>query len=239
MTEETIPFDLVRMFIGKDSTLLLLEILFRSVVIYLYTFALLRWIGGRSVAQFSLIEFLLVIALGSAVGDAMFYPEVPLLHAMLVVTVIVLINKGLDLLMLHKDAVKSVIDGQPVEVVRDGQINIVGLVERSMSMKELFEQLRIRGVETLDQVRYAYIEPSGNLSLFLDTGANTGVGIVPPFNIGATTEDFVAAPDGRIFNCQCCGSDRDAKSLRTQAHCQDCSKSIWLPIIRDRRTADW
>ena len=239
MTEEIIPFDLVRMFIGKDSMLLLLEILFRSVVIYLYAFALLRWIGGRSVAQFSLIEFLLVIALGSAVGDSMFYPEVPLIHAMLVVTIIVLINKGIDLLMLYKEGVKSAIDGEPVEVVRDGQINMVGLVERSMSTKELFEQLRIRGVETLDQVRYAYIEPSGSLSLFLENGVDTGVGIVPPFNIGATTRDFEAAPDGRIFNCQCCGTDRDAKSLRAQPDCRHGSKSIWLPIIRDKRTADW
>jgi uncharacterized membrane protein YcaP (DUF421 family) len=44
---------------------------------------LVRWVGGRGVAQLSLIEFLLVIAPGSAVGDALFYPEVPLLHAML------------------------------------------------------------------------------------------------------------------------------------------------------------
>ena len=43
---------------------------------------MLRWIGSRTIAQLSTVEFLLVIALGSAVGDSMFYAEVPLLHAL-------------------------------------------------------------------------------------------------------------------------------------------------------------
>jgi len=37
----------------------------------------------------STAKFLMVIALGSAVGDAMFYPLVPLLHAKLVITWVV------------------------------------------------------------------------------------------------------------------------------------------------------
>lgn len=58
---------------------------------------LLRWLGSRTIGQLSTIEFLLVIALGSAVGDAMFYPDVPLIHALLVVMVVVVANKLLDL----------------------------------------------------------------------------------------------------------------------------------------------
>ena len=46
-------------------------------VIYAYSLLLIRWVGGRGIAQMSTVEFLLVIALGSAVGDAIFYPEVP------------------------------------------------------------------------------------------------------------------------------------------------------------------
>ena len=73
-----------RMFLGDEPPLFLIEILFRTLVIYAYTFILLRWLGSRTIGQLSTIEFLLVIALGSAVGDAMFYPDVPLVHALLV-----------------------------------------------------------------------------------------------------------------------------------------------------------
>ncbi|MDP3264688.1 MAG: hypothetical protein U1E06_13565 [Tabrizicola sp.] len=51
----------------------------RTLIIYAYSLLLIRWIGGRGVAQMSVVEFLLVVALGSAVGDAMFYGDVPLL----------------------------------------------------------------------------------------------------------------------------------------------------------------
>ena len=50
-----IPFDLGRMFLGEEPVLFLLEIAFRTVVIYVYTLVLIRWIGSRSIAQLSLV----------------------------------------------------------------------------------------------------------------------------------------------------------------------------------------
>ena len=96
MDDPIIPFDLARMFVGDHPALFYLEIVVRTGIIYLYTLLLLRWIGSRSVAQLSMVDFLLVIALGSAVGDAPFYPDVPLLAAMAVITTVIGINKGID-----------------------------------------------------------------------------------------------------------------------------------------------
>lgn len=76
MDTAIVPFDLQRMLIGDAPPLFFLEILVRTLVIYAYTLLLLRWLGSRTIGQLSTVEFVLVIALGSAVGDAMFYPEV-------------------------------------------------------------------------------------------------------------------------------------------------------------------
>jgi len=56
------------MFVGAEGAVFYAEILFRRGFVYLYTLVMLRWIGGRSVAQLSLIEFPPVIASGSAVA---------------------------------------------------------------------------------------------------------------------------------------------------------------------------
>ncbi len=88
MDQPPIPFDLARMFLGDAPPLFFLEILVRTLLIYGYTIVLIRWIGGRGVAQLSMVELLLVITLGSAVGDVTFYPDVPLLHAMAVITIV-------------------------------------------------------------------------------------------------------------------------------------------------------
>lgn len=178
--DQAIPFDLTRLFVGDDPPLFYLEILFRTGVIWLWTILLLRWIGGRSISQLSLVEFLLVISLGSAVGDTMFYPDVPLLQAMLVILVLVLLDKGVDLLTRHFPTAKSVIDGQPAQLVYDGVVLCEGMQSRLVSLPELLERLRLNGVENLGSLRGVWLEPSGQISLFPANEPRKGLQIVPP-----------------------------------------------------------
>ena len=112
-----VPFDLQRMFVGDHPLLFHLEIVVRTLIVYGYSLVLLRWLGSRTIGQLSTIEFLLVIALGSAVGDPMFYPDVPLVHALVVVTVVVLANRGLDILVARSKIAERVIDGEPQELI--------------------------------------------------------------------------------------------------------------------------
>ena len=132
MDDPIIPFELKRMFIGDHPALFYLEIVVRTALMYVYTLALIRWIGGRSVAQLSMVDMLLVISLGSAVGDAPFYADVPLLAAMLVILVIVAINKAIDKLIERSDRVKVVIDGQSVAMARHGRLLAQGLAVRDL-----------------------------------------------------------------------------------------------------------
>ena len=79
-----------------------------------------------------MVDLLLVIALGSAVGDATFYADVPLLQAMLVITLIVGLNKLLDTLIERSDRAKRIIDGRTIEVARNGRILCDGLRRRDL-----------------------------------------------------------------------------------------------------------
>lgn len=178
--------DLKRMLLGDTPPLFLVEILVRTTIVYVYTLVLLRWLGSRAIGQLSTVEFLLVIALGSAVGDAMFYPEVPLIHALVVVTLVVLANKGLDLLLSRSKHMQHLIDGKPRAAVRGGVICPAVLDGSSLSQSELFQQLRQHGVDHLGQVEHAFIETDGVLTVFKKKGAeNPGLPIVPPWEIQA------------------------------------------------------
>ena len=71
----------------------------------------------------------------------MFYPDVPLIHAVLVITIVVLANKGLDVLIAKSKREKAV-DGIPEEAVRDGVIRKAFIASTTFSKYELFQQLR-------------------------------------------------------------------------------------------------
>jgi uncharacterized membrane protein YcaP (DUF421 family) len=221
------------MLFGVESPLFLLEIAFRTIVIYVYTLILIRWVGSRSIAQLSLVEFLLVIALGSAVGDAMFYPDVPLVHCIIVITVVICLDKLLGFLLARSPAMEDIIEGKSVELVRDGIIDCAVLKDLNFGHDELFEQLRLGGVSNLVQVRAAYLETNGKVSVFRRKGdGRAGLSIDPPWDV-AEQEETKAGEGGRRgadYACASCGTVAGADI--PMPRCRHCGGEIWHPAAK-------
>ncbi len=153
-------------------------------MIFVWLLLLLRLTGQRSLAQLSVIEVAIVIALGSAAGDPMFYPEVPLLHAMLVMGLVVGFQQALAWLIRRSERVEILIEDRASEVVRGGQIRFEELRRAKLSRDDLFESLRNQRVRQLGEVQRAYFEQSGQLSVFTYAGqAPPGLPIVPPWDL--------------------------------------------------------
>lgn len=235
MEQAITALDWQRMLIGDEPPLFLLEIVVRTLIIYIYTLALLRWLGSRTIGQLSTVEFLLVIALGSAVGDAMFYPDVPLIHALLVITLVVLANKALDILITRSKTAGRVIDGKPRSVIVDGAFCTEFLGSTSMGTIEIMQLLRERGVEHLGQVSRAYLESDGNLTAFLATEPSPGLAIVPPWEVEKpevlTLED--PSPRNAVLACLRCGSTARARAGDRPGACHHCGHDHFT-YARDR-----
>ena len=213
------------MFLGDAPALFYAEILVRTVIIYGYTLLLIRWIGGRSVAQLSMVDTLLVIALGSAVGDATFYDDVPLLHAMLVITVIVGMNKLIDTLSERSSRFKHIIDGRTVAVVSEGRILPEGLAHRDLSALEVQAMLRSAGISNLGEVECAYLEAGGGLSVFRRARPRPGLSLVPAYGVlPRSLRRERPAPGGKTACCIWCGA---IHRVHDDVPCPDCGKRSW------------
>jgi uncharacterized membrane protein YcaP (DUF421 family) len=220
-----------RMLVGDEPPLFLLEIAVRMVIIYGYTLLLIRWIGSRSIAQLSLVEFLLVIALGSAVGDAMFYPDVPLLHCIALITVVVLLDKALSYAVARNARLEDAIEGKSIEVVRDGLIHCPALESMNFGHDELFEQLRLRSVEQLGEVKAAYLETNGMISVFKepDEKVRRGLSIEPPWDVREPPQvragDRVAMA-GHLA-CSRCATVIEPPAGAPAPSCARCEGRVW------------
>ncbi len=226
------PFDLQRLVFGDESLLFGLEIVFRTLVVYIYALVLLRWLGSRTIGQLSTVELMLVIALGSAVGDAMFYPDVPLLHSLIVVTVVVLANKLLDVLIARSRRAERAIDGRAKEVIVDGVFDEKFLTGVTLGASEVFQQLRHQGIEHLGQVKFAYVEPSGEVTVFRKKGeVPPGLPIVPPWEVErpARIEAEAQANEKRTLACLRCGTVHEVASGEAAGHCPHCGNDAWTP----------
>ena len=174
---EIVPFDWQRIFIGDAPPLFLLEIAFRTLFMYVFTLLLVRVIGKRGLTQLSPFEYMIIIVLGSAAGDPTFYPDVPLTHAMVVMSVVVALQKLLELLTEKNRPLEIAVEGQVRLLVRDGQIIEPALRAEGLSESELYAELRSEGVECMGQVRFAYLEPSGRVSVLKDDDRRDGLNI--------------------------------------------------------------
>ena len=215
--DQIVPFDPDRMIWGTAPALIYVEIAVRVVIIWVWTVVLLRWVGGRSISQMSVVEFLLVIALGSAVGDPMFQPDVPLLQAMLVILLVVLADKGVDVAFRNWTEAKRLVDGKPTEILRDGHLCVAGLAAQSVGPTEVMEMLRLAGVRNLGQVEYAYMEPSGTVSVFPYSCPRKGLSIVPPLELRHIPEP----KNGLDACCTYCGLLRPLSAI----NCLECGRT--------------
>jgi len=228
------PFDFDRMFLGDHPWAFTLEVVFRTVVMFVYTVGLVRMLGKRGMRQLSPFELVIIIALGSAVGDPMFYADVPLLHAMVVVTVVVLLVRGLALLTERSEPVERLVESEPTLLVRDGVILADALDGEHIAHDELLADLRESGFENLGDVRLAYLETSGNVSAFrrdAEDGQREGLSLLPDVPGLEVPQDW-----GECLACRRCG--RLLEPEPEQEWCPHCErKGRMVRAVRRREPA--
>lgn len=164
--EHVTPFDWHRMFLGDEPPLYLAEILFRVVAVYAFAVYALRFMGQRGNQALSPFESVVIIALGSAAGDTMFYPQIPLLYAFTVIGLVIALERGSATAQQRWGRVNAFLEGEPMLVVRDGDLDEDVLRDAALRRDEFMALLRMQGIESVGEVRHAILERSGELSVF-------------------------------------------------------------------------
>ena len=226
------PFDWHRIFLGDLSFLFLGEIVIRTAVMYLYGLILLRLTGSRGIGQLSAMDVAIIIALGSAVGDPMFYPNVPLLHGLTVITVIVFIQRGISLLITNRSRVENLIEGKPLLIIERGHLELDNLAQATLSHEDVFMPLRQSEIKHLGQVDLAYLEHDGRFSIykFKPGECHPGLPIVPPYDIEkpVTLKAGYEPSIASIFACPVCGETTSAGKGTFLPDCPRCGNESWV-----------
>ena len=162
-------FDVMRILFGATETadaFFYLEVVFRTIVMYLYTIFLARMVGQGGIGQIGPFEFVLVIAIGAAAGDPMFYPDIGLLQGILVITVVIVLHRSTGYIMQRHKRLENVVEGGPLKVVHEGKVCQEALGSGTLTERELLAMLRLAQVRDTGEVEFAFFETNGRLSVF-------------------------------------------------------------------------
>jgi uncharacterized membrane protein YcaP (DUF421 family) len=215
--------------LGEEDWDFLLMAGIRSFVMFFVIVVGLRVLGKRGVHQLSVFELGVIIGLGSAAGDPMFYRSVGLLVCIVVFVVVLVLYHFLELATTKSDKLGTAVEGEPHEVLRNGVLVLETFDKEPFSEQELFMQLRLQHVSHLGQVRCAILEPSGDVSTFYfaDEDVVPGLPILPGAKVVETIEtpgDYACAKCGRIAHLQP-GNEK----------CAACKHDKWARAIDERR----
>ncbi|MGH2537342.1 MAG: YetF domain-containing protein [Candidatus Promineifilaceae bacterium] len=226
------PLDFQRMFFGDEFSLLfLLEVLIRTCVMYIFALLVVRLVGKRGMGQLSPFDYVIIIALGSAVGDPMFYPDVPLVHGMVVLTMVVLLERGLALATERNRSLEEFVEGRPSRVALNGRLDMESLNREDVSSEEVFTLLRQESVEHLGQVERAYLERSGRISVFRypERDVKPGLPLIPPWDLEGqeAVESGTRVEQAGAFACRNCGEVIRLMAGEAPVACPVCQGTEW------------
>lgn len=225
-------FDARRLLIGDDLPFMFLaEVIFRTSVMFFLVLVVLRLSGKRGIKQLSVFELAIIISLGSAAGDPMFYEDVALLPAILVFVIVISLYKLITYLTGKYEKVERFMEGKPVKLIENGKILYTDFRKENLAYNELFTQLRQQSVSHLGQVKHAYLETSGDLSVFYFPTEL----VIPGLPILPEIYDYPPKEirNGDSCSCKQCGEVR-IKNTDTVA-CIICDGNEWLEVSSEPR----
>ncbi|WJY28201.1 MULTISPECIES: DUF421 domain-containing protein [Sporosarcina] len=144
----------------------LLIIALRTVFLYALIVLVLRLMGKREVGELSVIDIVVFVIIAEVAAFALDSPEEKLINSILPMLVLLLIQFGSSYISLKNKKFRDVVDGDPSVLIRDGVIQEEEMRKQRYNLDDLFQQLREQQIGSVYEVDYAYLEPSGNLSVF-------------------------------------------------------------------------
>ena len=218
--------------LGSEDWAFLPETVLRTVVMFTVILVGLTILGKRGIRQLSVFELVVIIGLGSAAGDPMFYKDVGFLPALCVFIVIIVAYHIVTYLVGRFKRFEHLIEGRPVCLIKEGRFAIDNFNKEHLAQDEFFAELRAKGVSQLGQVKQAIIEVQGEVSLFFypDEEIKFGLPILPD-----VFSNFEKNPEaGTIYSCSHCGyTTKIEKSGRNE--CPACQKDTWVKSVNEKR----
>lgn len=217
---------------GGEDPEFLFETGLRSFVMFLVIVISLRILGKRGVKQLSVFELVVIIGLGSAAGDPMFYKDVGILPALIVFIMIISLYRFMMFAIGKSKRFEQMVEGKSVCLINEGRFSIENFDKETLAQDEFFAELRLKGVSHLGQIQLGLIEITGEISLFFyeDEEVIYGLPILPDLFDAKQTE--FAKRDH--YSCTFCGFTAE-KSSADATTCPLCSGKLWVTSSKKRR----
>ena len=174
--------------------------LIRATILYVIIIFLIRLMGKRQIGELQPSELVITILISEIASIPMENNSVPIINSVVARFALVAYEILTSAAGLKSNKLRSVIQGHPVIVIRDGKIDAKALKKLRMTVNDLVSALRQKDVFEVSQVSYAIFETNGKISVLLKPEYRNSSAADLDINPADNGMPFAVVCDGEIID---------------------------------------
>lgn len=141
-------------------------VFFRTLIIYFVIIVCLRVMGKRQLGELQPSEFVIAILISNIATLSIEDIDIPLIGAVVPIITLMSAEVILSYITLKSGKAQTLVTGNPVVIIRNGNIDQKNMRDLRLSIEDLMSQLRINGFFDIEDVSWAIIETNGQLTVY-------------------------------------------------------------------------
>ena len=188
----------------------------RSICLYTLVLIVMRYMGKKEIGQMQPFELVISIMIADLASTPMSETGIPILYGIIPILGLLFVYVFISILNMKSIRIREIICGKPSILIFRGKIDQKNLIKEKITINELQERLRVTGISSIEDVEYAILETSGQLSVIEKPNKRTTTpedfGIMPEYT--GISYDLVI--DGKIMYDNLKKLDKDYDWLKKQ-----------------------
>jgi uncharacterized membrane protein YcaP (DUF421 family) len=141
-----------------------MDVILRAAFAFFFIFLLTRIVGRRELNSLEPYDLILLVVLGDLVQQGVTQSDYSMTGMVLAVGTIALLVVAVSFVSFRFPRTRPVLDGEPIVVIQDGKILDSNLRRERLTRTELAEEGRMQQISSLEEVSWAILERSGQIS---------------------------------------------------------------------------
>jgi uncharacterized membrane protein YcaP (DUF421 family) len=141
-----------------------MDLVLRAIFMFFFIYVVTRLIGRRELSSLEPFDLILLIVLGDAIQQGLTQDDYSVTGAVLVIGTLALLQVFTSVLSFRLPRLRPVLEGEPLVLLENGRPIDRNLRRERLTVEELASAARQHEIAHLEDVQWAVLETSGEIS---------------------------------------------------------------------------
>ena len=138
----------------------------KAAIVFFALWAILRISGRRTLGEMTAFDFVLFMIIGGSTQRAITGQDYSLTNALLLVATFVTLDIALSVFELRSPFLRRILNAMPMILVENGYLMTERMKRARVTQDNILESARrLHGLERIDQIKFAILEATGEITI--------------------------------------------------------------------------